>query len=73
MYCFGITFILLHELSHFTLGHLHKDEEITDETDADIAAFWEINGKSCRTKIIFCLLRIDMRIVFIAVFKSRYD
>ena len=44
MYCFGITFILLHELSHFTLGHLHKDEEITDETDADIAAFWEING-----------------------------
>lgn len=39
MYCFGITFILLHELSHFTLGHLHKDEEITDETDADIAAF----------------------------------
>lgn len=42
MYCFGITFILLHELSHFTLGHLHKDEEITDETDADIAAFWEI-------------------------------
>lgn len=44
MYCFGITFVLLHELSHFTLGHLNKSEEITDETDADIAAFWEING-----------------------------
>lgn len=43
-YCFGITFVLLHELSHFSLGHLNKSEEITDETDADIAAFWEING-----------------------------
>ena len=43
MYCFGITFVLLHELSHFTLDHLNKYEEITDETDADIAAFWEIN------------------------------
>ena len=51
MYCFGITFILLHELSHFTLGHLHKDEEITDETDADIAAFWEINGSLAEQRL----------------------
>lgn len=42
MYCFGITFVLLHELSHFSLGHFNKSEEITDETNADIAAFWDI-------------------------------
>lgn len=42
MYCFGITFILLHELSHFTLGHLEKPEEFGEETDADMAAFWDI-------------------------------
>ncbi len=43
VYCYGITFILLHELSHFELGHLDKQtEEMQDEKDADISAFWKI-------------------------------
>lgn len=43
MYCFGITFVLLHELSHFSLGHLNKyEEEENQELEADIAAFWNI-------------------------------
>ncbi len=42
MYCYGITFILLHELSHFTLGHIGKPEEYGEETDADMTAFWDI-------------------------------
>lgn len=43
MYCYGITFVLLHELSHFSLGHLNKTiEEESDEIEADIAAFWNI-------------------------------
>ncbi len=43
VYCYGISFILLHELSHFELGHLDKDEqEIQDEENADYAAFWNI-------------------------------
>ena len=40
--CYGISFILLHELSHFELGHLDKAEEMQDEIDADYAAFWNI-------------------------------
>lgn len=43
VYCYGITFILLHELSHFELGHLDKQtEEMQDEKDADISAFWNL-------------------------------
>lgn len=43
VYCYGIAFILLHELSHFNLGHLNKqNEELEDERDADISAFWNI-------------------------------
>ena len=43
VYCFGIAFILLHELSHFELGHLDKvGEEMLDEINADYAAFWDI-------------------------------
>ena len=43
VYCFGITFILLHELSHFSLGHMDKlVAESEDEVDADLSAFWSI-------------------------------
>ncbi len=47
MYCFGITFVLLHELSHFSLGHIsvcesNKKKEMEEEMEADIAAFWNI-------------------------------
>lgn len=44
MYCYGIAFVLLHELSHFSLGHLKKLEGENDEREADIAAFWELYG-----------------------------
>lgn len=44
MYCYGVAFVLLHELSHFSLGHLDKSEEANDEKEADIAAFWELYG-----------------------------
>lgn len=47
MYCYGIAFVLLHELSHFSLGHLNKSEEENDEREADIAAFWELYGNLC--------------------------
>ncbi len=43
VYCFGIAFVLLHELSHFALGHMEKpEEEKEDEVNADLAAFWSI-------------------------------
>ena len=43
VYCFGIAFILLHELSHFSLGHMNiAKEDIEDEVNADMAAFWNI-------------------------------
>lgn len=43
VYCFGITFILLHELSHFALGHMDKPlAECEDEINADFSAFWDI-------------------------------
>ena len=43
VYCYGVGFILLHELSHFELGHLDKTkEEKQDEIAADYAAFWNI-------------------------------
>lgn len=43
VYCFGIAFVLLHELSHFALGHMEKlEEEKEDEINADLAAFWSI-------------------------------
>lgn len=40
----GISFILLHELAHHTLGHLLKPEEPQDEIDADQSAFWAIES-----------------------------
>lgn len=43
VYCFGICFILLHEASHFSLGHMDKKNfSIQDEVDADLSSFWSI-------------------------------
>jgi hypothetical protein len=42
VYCYGIAFILLHELSHYVLNHLNKKVDIDDESQADMAAFWDI-------------------------------
>lgn len=43
VYCFGICFILLHEASHFSLGHMDKEScAIQDEKDADLSSFWSI-------------------------------
>lgn len=43
VYCFGICFILLHEASHFSLGHMDKESsDIQDEIDADSSSFWSI-------------------------------
>ncbi len=43
VYCFGICFILLHEASHFSLGHMDKEScAIQDEKDADFSSFWSI-------------------------------
>lgn len=42
-YCFGIVFILFHELAHYLLGHLSKNEEtLNDEECADDKVFWDI-------------------------------
>jgi hypothetical protein len=42
VYCYGIAFILLHELTHHELNHLNKEADIDDEIQADMAAFWDI-------------------------------
>lgn len=42
VYCYGIAFILLHELSHHALGHVGKPDEEGDEENADMSAFWSI-------------------------------
>ncbi|MBO4581256.1 MAG: hypothetical protein J5701_03100 [Bacteroidales bacterium] len=42
VYCFGVSFILLHELTHFAMGHLEKEEEMQDEENADFSAFWNL-------------------------------
>lgn len=43
VYCFGICFILLHEASHFSLGHMNtKNYAIEDEVNADSSSFWNI-------------------------------
>lgn len=42
-YCYGIAFILFHELSHYKLGHCQKnDATMSDEEGADDCAFWDI-------------------------------
>lgn len=41
VYCYSIAFTMLHELSHFELGHLDtNDEKLEDEQNADLNAFW---------------------------------
>lgn len=42
VYCYGIAFILLHELSHFELKHFDKEAEMQDEINADSNAFWNL-------------------------------
>ena len=44
IYCYGIAFILLHELSHHSLGHVLKQNinRVEDEGVADMSAFWSI-------------------------------
>lgn len=43
VYCYSIAFTMLHELSHFELGHLDtNDEKIEDEQNADLNAFWSV-------------------------------
>lgn len=43
VYCFGVCFILLHEASHFSLGHMDKESSaIQDEIEADSSSFWSI-------------------------------
>lgn len=42
VYCYGIAFILLHELSHHALGHVGQPHKDGDEENADMSAFWSI-------------------------------
>lgn len=42
VYCFGISFILLHELSHFALEHMGKPAQMAFEVNADMNAFWSV-------------------------------
>lgn len=43
VYCYSIAFAILHELAHFTLGHLEKENEmVEDERNADLYAFWSV-------------------------------
>lgn len=65
-YSYAIAFAMLHELSHFALGHLDmtleeqlnetEDEKKLDETNADLNAFWavfcDLQGRDQFTAII---------------------
>lgn len=52
VYCYGIAFVLLHELSHLSLGHFEKGgQSMQKEVDADLNAFWTV----------FCDVRGDRR------------
>lgn len=43
VYCYGIAFVLLHELSHLSLGHFEKGgQSMQKEVDADLNAFWAV-------------------------------
>lgn len=63
VYCYSIAFAMLHELSHFELGHLGKVvEDMEDERNADLNAFWSVfcnlQGNELFTAIVgvLCLL-----------------
>lgn len=56
-YIYAIAFILLHEYSHFVLGHNQIEGPIEDELDADFSAFWDLysevkNEQEERTVVI---------------------
>ena len=65
-YCYAIAFAMLHELSHFALGHLDmtveeqlnetEDEKKQDESNADLHAFWavfcDLQGRDQFTAVI---------------------
>lgn len=40
----GVSFILLHEFAHYSLEHMDKRVEASDEIDADQYAFWTIDS-----------------------------
>lgn len=42
VYCYGIAFLLLHELAHHSLNHVNRETEAEDEMNADYSAFWSI-------------------------------
>ena len=63
VYSYSIAFTMLHELSHFSLGHLDEvEEKMEDESNADLNAFWcvfsDLEGREQFTAIvgILCLL-----------------
>ena len=63
VYCYSIAFLMLHELSHFALGHLEEvKEKLEDENNADLNAFWcafsDLDGHEQFTAVvgILCLL-----------------
>lgn len=56
-YIYALAFILLHEYSHFALGHNQIEGPIEDELDADFSAFWDLysevkNEQEERTVVI---------------------
>ena len=56
-YTYALAFILLHEYSHFVLGHNQIEGPIEDELDADFSAFWDLysevkNEREERTVVI---------------------
>ena len=56
-YTYAIAFILLHEYSHFELGHNQIEGPKEDELDADFSAFWDLyseakNEQEARTVVI---------------------
>lgn len=42
VYCNGIAFILLHEASHYSMGHLDRNYNNGDEEAADFSAYWSL-------------------------------
>lgn len=42
VYCNGIAFILLHEASHYSMGHLDREYKNGDEEEADFSAYWSL-------------------------------
>lgn len=45
-YTYALAFILLHEYSHFELGHNQLEGPKNDELDADFSAFWDLYAEA---------------------------